>query len=187
MKRQAWMFEDAYDYRDYLEETLIQDLMASGNEATAADFSQISLLIDYKDRDPEFEDYIRNTLIPDLYDSGSTATAEDFEEGLHWIEQNADDKQRYTKMMQRGQQLELTQENIEGLEFDFEQLDEPGLADKMTEEEWEKYRYYQQNPPQTETEQKEYEALEEKAKLALAASKKKALKRAIARLRGGQS
>jgi hypothetical protein len=72
-----------------------------------------------------------------------------------------------------SQALELTKSDIDEFEFDFEQLEEPKLSQKMTEEEWEKFRRYQENPPQTDEEKKEYQALQEKAQQAVAASKGK--------------
>lgn len=78
-----------------------------------------------------------------------------------------------TKVIQiLGQGLGLSQEDIEGFEFDFEQLDEPGLTQQMTPEEWERFQYYQQNPPQTPEEQAEYQMLWEKAQQAVSASKR---------------
>jgi hypothetical protein len=71
-----------------------------------------------------------------------------------------------------AQGLGLSQEDIEGFEFDFEQLEEPGLTQQMTAEEWERFQYYQQNPPQTPEEQAEYQMLWEKAQQAVSASKR---------------
>ena len=71
-----------------------------------------------------------------------------------------------------GQGLGLSQEDIEGFEFDFEQLEEPGLTQEMTPEEWERFQYYQQNPPQTPDEQAEYQMLWEKAQQVVSASKR---------------
>lgn len=80
-------FDTAAEFVQYLRGTLIPDLKASGNMATADDFMQVVRLLNWKRPDANFVRYLKGTLIPDLEDSGMTATAEDFEEAVAWLEE----------------------------------------------------------------------------------------------------
>jgi len=68
-----------------------------------------------------------------------------------------------------GQGLDVSQQDIDNFDFNFEQLEEPGMTQQMTPEEWQRFQDYQQNPPQTPEEQEDYQMLYEKAQQAVSA------------------
>lgn len=85
-------FFSAEEFTEYLEDTLIPDLEASGAYATAEDFESAKSVIRHglDAGDSSFVEYLQGTLIPDLRESGSEATAEDFEEAVFWMQQGVE-------------------------------------------------------------------------------------------------
>jgi len=70
---------------NYLMDTLIPDLRASGTIETAKDFATAARLIMTGRQDNSFIAYLSRTLVPDLRESGMDATADDFLEAAYWI------------------------------------------------------------------------------------------------------